>query len=136
VTKADFQKLADARIREAGILLAAGEFDGAYYIAGYAVEFALKACIIKRKLSVPESWPEKKFTDQCHTHDLEVLFRLADLDDELNTAGPVKANWLIVKEWSEQSRFELGKLEQDARNLYEAIIHAADGVLQWLKVRW
>ena len=87
VTKTDLQTLAEMRLREAGILLAAGELDGAYYVAGYAVEFALKACIIKRKLAVPEYWPEKSFTQQCHTHDLSCLMELADLETEVKVVG-------------------------------------------------
>lgn len=43
----DFQDLAMVRVREAEMLLAAGLFDGAYYLAGLAVECALKACIAK-----------------------------------------------------------------------------------------
>jgi hypothetical protein len=41
--RADFQHLARARVKEAEILINAGEFDGAYYLAGYALECALKA---------------------------------------------------------------------------------------------
>lgn len=47
MVRRDFQDLATVRIREAESLLAAGLFDGAYYLAGLAVECALKACIAK-----------------------------------------------------------------------------------------
>jgi len=43
----DFQQLADVRIDEAVVLLDQGKYDGAYYLAGYAVECSLKACIAK-----------------------------------------------------------------------------------------
>ena len=43
----DFQQLADVRINEAEALLVQGKYDGAYYLAGYAVECGLKACIAK-----------------------------------------------------------------------------------------
>ncbi len=46
-SKSDFQALAGIRIREARVLLSAGEFDGALYVGGYAVECALKAIIAK-----------------------------------------------------------------------------------------
>jgi len=42
MNRADFQQLADERISEAAVLLAASKFSGAYYLAGYAVECALK----------------------------------------------------------------------------------------------
>jgi hypothetical protein len=136
VIRTDFQKLAEMRIREAGILLKAGEFDGAYYIAGYAVEFALKACIIKRKLGIVDAWPDKRFTEQCHTHDLKALVKLADLEADLNLAGAVAAKWLVVKDWSEQRRFEHGTLPAIATQFYDAFNDPVDGVLQWLKARW
>jgi HEPN domain-containing protein len=41
----DLMRLSRLRIREARVLLEAGEFPGAYYLAGYAVECALKACV-------------------------------------------------------------------------------------------
>ena len=39
----------------------------------------------------------------------------------------------IVKDWSEQSRYEIGKTEQEATDLYDAI---EKGVLPWIKARW
>ena len=43
----DLQALSRIRINEAKGLLSLGLHDGAYYLAGYAVECALKACIAK-----------------------------------------------------------------------------------------
>jgi hypothetical protein len=40
--KSDFQLLADKRMKEARVLLAAGEQDGAYYLGGYAVECGIR----------------------------------------------------------------------------------------------
>lgn len=45
-SRSDFEKLIELRLREAKLLLVAKEWDGAYYLAGYAVEFALKIKII------------------------------------------------------------------------------------------
>jgi len=47
-SQAEFQQLANERLDEAKALLNLGKWGGAYYLAGYAVELALKACIIKR----------------------------------------------------------------------------------------
>ena len=44
----DFQRLAKIRIKEAGVLLEKRCYEGAYYLVGYAVECALKACIAKQ----------------------------------------------------------------------------------------
>ena len=59
MNRTDFQKLAEERIAEAKILLDAGKWSGAYYLAGYAVECALKACIAKMTKS--EDFPDKDF---------------------------------------------------------------------------
>ena len=48
MNRSDFQQLADVRIDEAAVLLVQGKYDGTYYLAGYAVECGLKACIAKR----------------------------------------------------------------------------------------
>jgi HEPN domain-containing protein len=134
-TKGDFQMLADKRVREAVVLLNAKEWDGAYYLAGYAAECALKACIIKR-LNASDAWPAKRFTEDCYKHELPLLLRLADLETEMTAAGPVLVRWVQVKDWSEQSRYELGKTEIVAKEFIEAVVDTAEGVLPWLKARW
>jgi HEPN domain-containing protein len=42
------QRISNQRRREVAVLLEAGLYAGAYYLAGYAVECALKACIAKK----------------------------------------------------------------------------------------
>ena len=44
----DFQKISRLRVKEAKALLDNGYPAGAYYLMGYAVECALKACIAKQ----------------------------------------------------------------------------------------
>ena len=48
MNRQDFQALARVRLEEAKALRDAGRPAGAYYLAGYTVECALKACIAKR----------------------------------------------------------------------------------------
>jgi hypothetical protein len=61
VNRTDFQQLADVRIDEGAALLAlpVPRSDGAYYLAGYAVECALKACIARTYNQ--HDWPDKEF---------------------------------------------------------------------------
>ncbi len=80
MTRFDFQRLAKIRIKEAEALLDNGHYNGAYYLAGYAVECALKACIAKQTLRY--DFPEKRRVDNSHTHDLTKLVRVADLEKE------------------------------------------------------
>jgi HEPN domain-containing protein len=50
MNRRDFQKLALIRIADAQVLFQNGRYDAAYYLAGYAVECALKACIAKQTM--------------------------------------------------------------------------------------
>lgn len=135
ITRADFQHLADLRLQDAQRLLDAGQWDGAYYVAGYVVECALKACII-RSMVAADAFPDCKFSDNCYKHDLPLLLRVAELEEVLNLAGPVAKKWAAVKDWSEQSRYERGRTETQVRDFFDAITDPAEGVLPWLQTHW
>lgn len=47
MNRAELRNLAKLRLAEAQTLLAAARWSGAYYLSGYSVECALKACIAK-----------------------------------------------------------------------------------------
>lgn len=68
MNRRDFQELARVRLREAGALLRARHYDGAYYLAGYAVECALKACLA-RKVRRHEFPPKVGCVSQMYDHD-------------------------------------------------------------------
>lgn len=106
-------------------------------MGGYAVECALKACIAKR--TQQHDFPDKKLVNDSHTHDLEKLLHLAELKDELEEAtqknSVMKSNWIIVRDWSETSRYEM-KLLRDARGLLQAIEDREGGLLAWVQQRW
>lgn len=131
-SRSDFQKLTGLRMKESQLLLSQKDWDGAYYLAGYAVEFALKVRIISQ-LMKSDKFPNKKLADNFYKHELTLLRKLAELDDEMDNDGEVSPLWDIVKDWSEQSRYGIGRTERDAMDLYNAI---ETGVLPWIKVRW
>ncbi len=131
-SRADFEKLMDLRMKEAKLLLDQKDWDGAYYLAGYAVEFALKIRIISQ-LMKSDSFPEKKLAEHFYKHELTLLRKLAGLDDEMDNDAAVSPQWDLVKDWSEQTRYEIGKTEKEATDLYDAI---EKGVLPWIKARW
>jgi HEPN domain-containing protein len=62
------QALADARVADARTLLNAKRFDAAYYLAGYAIECALKACIATK--TERHDFPDKDFARDVYTHNL------------------------------------------------------------------
>ena len=131
-SRADFEKLMDLRMKEAKLLLDQKDWDGAYYLVGYAVEFALKIRIISQ-LMKSDSFPDKKLAENFYKHELTLLRKLAGLDDEMNKDTAISAYWAIVSGWSEQSRYEIGRTEKEATDLYDAI---EKGMLPWIKARW
>jgi HEPN domain len=138
VTKAEFQELAEQRLAEAKVLLDQGQWDGAYYLAGYAVELALKACIIKTLLAT-DAFPDKEFSKKCYTHAVEQLVVLAKLNGVRKTATDADpdllASWGLARDWSEEKRYHrIDKTEAEA--LYAAIADAVHGVLPWIKTQW
>lgn len=78
----DFQRLAAVRAREALILKRSGSALGAYYLAGLAVECALKACIAKSTRRF--EFPNKKRAEDAWKHDLGGLLLLAGMKDQLD----------------------------------------------------
>jgi len=136
LTRRDFQRLAELRAREAGALLRPRNPIGAYYLAGYAVECALKACIAKqtRRHEFP---PKPKDVHELYTHDLESLLKLAGLQKQFDSdvaMNPALAkNWGVVKGWDEESRYRSTGL--NGKDLHAAVV-GPEGVLLWIKQRW
>lgn len=139
MNRSEFQTLAEIRIKEAKALLDAQLWDGAYYLAGYAVECALKACILARVERTGIIFEEKKFAEKCWTHNLADLVDLAELDTARDAEAKAKprftTHWPAAVEWSETTRYK--RMDQAAaENLYAAITDPTDGALQWIRRHW
>ena len=137
MNRADLQRLSNIRIREAEILLAAGAYSGTYYLAGYAVECALKACFAK---SIQRyDFPDKDRAGKVFQHKLSVLATLANLDGELSKATQgnlrLSANWSVARGWTEESRYSTWT-KNEAEAMVDAISKRKDGVLPWIRRRW
>ena len=137
MNRIDLQELADVRLKEARALLNSGQFDGAYYLAGYSVECALKACIAKRTLE--HDFPEMKLVNESHTHNLPELMRLAQLASILKAAmladSRLEDDWIAVQDWNEASRYKRWDLSS-ALSLLDAIENQSGGLLPWIKLPW
>jgi HEPN domain-containing protein len=135
MNRTDLQRLSNTRIREAKTLFEAGEYSGAYYLAGYAVECALKACFARsvRRYDFPD-----KSTKDIFIHKLSKLLGFAQLEKELQKAKQadprLEAAWNVVTDWTEESRYAVWT-RADAERLLSAI-KARGGVLPWIKRRW
>ena len=134
---ANLRVLAQTRLREAGALLAASQWSGAYYLAGYAIECGLKARITRSFGRY--TMPDLTLVKNSYTHDLDALVGIAQLRGQLTAAqgaDPVFAvNWALVKDWSETSRYETWT-DLEARELYRAITQRGHGVFRWIKANW
>jgi HEPN domain-containing protein len=139
LNRAELQRLAEERVRDAEALLAAGRWSGAYYLTGYAVECGLKACVLAYIEQTGVIFLDRRFAEKCWTHDIETLVKAADLEVtrglEISANADLGLSWQHVKDWSEIARYEQ-KTEAQARRLFEAVTDAANGVLPWIRARW
>lgn len=119
------------------MLLQHGCYEGAYYLSGYVIECALKACIAKGTRR--HDFPDKKKVSESYTHDLSKLVGAAALGSELEqqTAKDelFEVHWSVVQDWTEESRYQR-PTEQAARDLYSAVTNPRHGVLRWLRHHW
>jgi len=125
-------------VKDAKLLLDNGQYGGAYYLAGYAVECALKAAIATRTRQ--HQFPDLDLARKVHTHDLKELLDKSGLkaavDQEFAKDPHLRDNWSIVKDWSETSRYEAGRQKGDADALYTAIPDPAHGILSCISRYW
>jgi len=84
VNRAELRQLAEDRILDAATLLAGGRWSGAYYLAGYAAECGLKACVMAYVETTGVIFQDRKYAEKCWTHDLEALVGLANLKSTLD----------------------------------------------------
>jgi HEPN domain-containing protein len=133
----DLKALANARLTDAQHLLAGGRHSAAYYLAGYAVECALKA-IIARSFRAGVI-PSRTLVNQVYTHQLDTLLRLSGLEAGLNEAidrsVDLNTSWSIVSSWSEASRYEMIDPFRSTA-MVDAVGDTQSGVLQWLRQHW
>ena len=131
------QELSRIRLKEAKALLKGGMADGAYYLAGYAVECALKACIAKGTQRF--EFPDKKRVDSSYSHNLDLLVRIAGLEDAraayFKQSSEFRRHWDLVQFWSEESRYQRHRPEA-AADLVAAVGDRRHGVISWIKLYW
>lgn len=137
LTKTDLEKLAQVRLDDAVFLLSANRSSSAYYLAGYSVELALKACIAR--LIQSNVIPEKAFINAIYTHKLDVLLSSAGLLPQFQLdakADPqFAAYWAIASKWSEESRYVFWD-PMSASSMLQAVHEPNHGVFRWVKTHW
>jgi HEPN domain-containing protein len=137
VAKADLQALAQEKLDDAVSLVTDHRWSNGYYLAGYAVELALKACIAKTFKA--DTIPDKDFVNATYSHNFRNLVGTAGLSIDLRTKEQADANfaanWGVVSSWSPNARYARAT-QQQAEELLRAISAEDDGVFAWIKAFW
>jgi HEPN domain-containing protein len=123
------------RIKDASALIKSRRYPAALYIAGYAIEVALKYKIC-RSLQFRQGFPEtKQELITCHTsinqgniqplliqlgdirnHDLNKLLFYSG--EELKIKNNFFSEWVIVAQWSPENRYKKIRVLQKTAELY------------------
>jgi HEPN domain-containing protein len=140
LTRKNLQELSRLRLREAEALYKAHFYDGCVYLAGYAVELALKARIC-RLLRVKEYPPLAGDIGRAFkVHSLDQLKVLAGLGAEIDVKRNKELfdNWSKAVEWDPEQRYDApGKYNaRVAKGVLDGLTDKPNGVFTWLTKRW
>ena len=137
MNRTELQQLSQDRLLDAAALNAASRWSGAYYLAGYALELGLKACIAKQIAA--ETIPPRRFIADVHTHDLEKLIAAAGLKSDLRIQQDknhlFQAYWGVAGDWNPEARYTTTD-EMMAQLLLKAVGDPENGILPWIKTVW
>jgi hypothetical protein len=85
-----------------------------------------------------DDFPPKEAA-KYYVHDLSRLLEFAGLEaaftQEAARNPAFRANWAVVKDWNEETRYQSFGARQ-AQELLAAIRDPQPGVLQWLRKNW
>lgn len=129
--------IAECKLDDALLLFENQRYSNAYYLVGYAIECALKACIARQVLA--ETIPDKGFINAVYTHRFDALIGLAGLRAELKTrqdeSPQFQAYWALASEWTPEVRYE--SVDKATANLMLVAVADNDcGVLPWIRNFW
>jgi len=140
------REIAEERLAEAIILRDKGKYNGAFYLAGYAVELALKAKICDN-FGFPNLFDEDdqsaitgigELRKAVKKHDLFVLLMFSGLkikfDDAMaNDKGFLRINSLLFKNWNESYRYKPCGFckDYDVIEMIDLMTNA-NNIMQWI----
>src|SRR4051795_9453137 len=91
VNQVELRQLAEDRLLDAKTLIDGGRWSFGYYVSGYAVECALKSCVLARMVHTGWVFEPKVRIEGVLTHDFDKLIVIAGLKDQLNNRLAVSA---------------------------------------------
>jgi hypothetical protein len=138
VNRSDFQELAELHLQHARALLDAQLYSGAYYMCGYVIECALKACICKNT-SQFDFHPSPDDVRKAWSHGTKDLIASAKIKDKIDAERRadkvLDVYWTVVAVWSVDSRY-IKRIQTEAEDLYAAISDPLHGVFACIKRHW
>ena len=134
---ANLKAIAQSKSADAVLLLEHGRFANAYYLAGYAVEIGLKACIALQFRA--EYFPDRRLVNTVHTHQLNELVLHAGLEKILaerkEASREFSKNWTRACKWTPDTRY-IAVDALTARVMVHAVSDPQTGVLTWIREYW
>ncbi|MCU0431944.1 MAG: HEPN domain-containing protein [Bacteroidia bacterium] len=148
-TPSEIRLLARQRLSEANVLCKNGHYDGAFYLAGYSVELALKAKICEL-FGVPNLFDEslspnnsikgiREIRRFAKTHDLYVLLISSGLLNKFENEiarnySLSKCNSLLFGNWTENVRYKPCShiTLSDVEDLI-TLLSDSEGFLKWIE---
>lgn len=146
----EIRALAQLRLDDAGVLAENGRSDGAFYLAGYAVELTLKARLTEH-LGLPglfdptaKKVPEEQFKDVdklrqlAQTHNLLLLLSLCGIKPAYHLQMRARKTFLkyqpLLESWNEGVRYQLpGSATSIDAQSFLRFLQGPDGFLQWIE---
>jgi HEPN domain-containing protein len=119
-----FRDLAKMRLLDAEVLLKGKRYEGAVYLAGYAVECALKWAVTEREETI-------YLDGALETHDLDILLKASGLDHYMSEDSKIRPLFSALSDgWGPQGRYsgqriaakEASLLYNQARQVYTWVI--------------
>jgi HEPN domain-containing protein len=139
ISRQILQQIAEEKAADASLLLSNGRFANAYYLAGFAIEIALKA-VISRRFRADE-YPDKSLVKDLHIHHIHEFSRLVSLAgltmalEKKRELASFDANWSLLVQWHVDSRYAIIEAAK-AEAMVNAVTSRDDGVLQWIRSYW
>ncbi len=134
----DLQEISKLRLKEAKLLLDNGFYSGAYYLLGYSIECAIKACIAKKVKR--HDFPDKNLANESYKHDLIPLLKTAGLWQkfvkDMDKNASLDSNWANVKDWSVTTRYTANIAQNKAEDFYASYTARTYGIYTWIKKFW
>jgi hypothetical protein len=108
-----YREVAQVRMGDAAALLAKGRFNGAIYLAGYAIECQLKFAYCRRR-------DELYLPERLEVHDWDRLIDAAGLLPDIQQQSAMEAIYsALVDKWGPSLRYRTGRYSiAEANRLY------------------